>query len=61
MSMELKVKDKFYYDNRFAANEEADRLSKMGYGLMIQYDMFHARWITTITEVPYPADKEQAT
>lgn len=46
------VGDKFYFDNVIYADEQAEILVEMGYGVSVSYDPYTIEWIVTIIEMP---------
>lgn len=46
------VGDKFYFDNVTSADEQAEMLVEMRYGVSVSYDPYTIEWIVTITEMP---------
>lgn len=46
------VGDKFYFDNVTSADEQAEILVEMRYGVSVSYDPYTIEWIVTIIEMP---------
>ena len=46
------VGGKFYFDNVTSADEQAEMLVEMRYGVSVSYDPYTIEWIVTILEMP---------
>lgn len=53
------VGDKFYFDNVTSADEQAEMLVEMRYGVSVSYDPYTIEWIVTIIEMPREWGREE--
>lgn len=53
------VGDKFYFDNVISADEQAEILVEMRYGVSVSYDPYTIEWIVTIIEMPREWGREE--